>query len=104
MFGAQKRAHHRAQEEMRRQNEFNNFNDSRNRASQALEDQMREARERESAGLELAHLGDVPDDLRSRERAVQHRPSRVVDLDELRDSEPPVVAVDGEFTPSGLEP
>ena len=48
MFGAQKRAHHRAQEEMRRQNEINNFNDSRNRASQALEDQMREAREREA--------------------------------------------------------
>ena len=48
MFGAAKRAHHRAQEEMRRQNEINNFNDSRNRASQALEDQMRQAREREA--------------------------------------------------------
>ena len=48
MFGAQKRAHHRAQEEMRRQNEINNFNDSRNRASQALEDQMQQAREREA--------------------------------------------------------
>ena len=48
MFGAKKRAHHRAQEEMRRQNEINNFNDSRNRASQALEDQMRQAREREA--------------------------------------------------------
>ena len=33
---------------MRRQNEINNFNDSRNRASQALEDQMRQAREREA--------------------------------------------------------
>ena len=48
MFGAQKRAHHRAQEEMRRQNEINNFHDTRNRASQAPEDQMRQAREREA--------------------------------------------------------
>ena len=48
MFGAQKRAHHRAQEEMRRQNEINNFNNSQNQARQALEDQMRQAREREA--------------------------------------------------------
>ena len=48
MFGAKKRAHHRAQEEMRRQNEINNFNNSQNQARQALEDQMRQAREREA--------------------------------------------------------
>ena len=48
MFGAKKRAHHRAQEEMRRQNEINNFNNSQARAQQALEDQMRQAREREA--------------------------------------------------------
>lgn len=48
MFGAAKRAHHRAQEEMRRQNEINNFNNSQNQARQALEDQMRQAREREA--------------------------------------------------------
>ncbi len=48
MFGAEKRAHHRAQEEMRRQNEINNFNNSQNQARQALEDQMRQAREREA--------------------------------------------------------
>ena len=48
MFGAAKRAHHRAQEEMRRQNEINNFNDSQRRAQSALEDQMRQAREREA--------------------------------------------------------
>ena len=48
MFGAAKRAHHRAQEEMRRQNAINNFNDSQRRAQQALEDQMRQAREREA--------------------------------------------------------
>jgi hypothetical protein len=48
MFGAAKRAHHRAQEEMRRQNEINNFNSSQARAQQALEDQMRQAREREA--------------------------------------------------------
>jgi hypothetical protein len=47
-FGAAKRAHHRAQEEMRRQNEINNFNNSQARAQQALEDQMRQAREREA--------------------------------------------------------
>ena len=48
MFGAKKRAHHRAQEEMRRQNEINNFNNSQNAARQALEDQMQQAREREA--------------------------------------------------------
>ena len=48
MFGAKKRAHHRAQEEMRRQNEINNFNNAQNQARQALEDQMRQAREREA--------------------------------------------------------
>ena len=48
MFGAAKRAHHRAQEEMRRQNEINNFNNSQRQAQQALEDQMRQAREREA--------------------------------------------------------
>jgi len=47
-FGAAKRAHHRAQEEMRRQNEINNFNSSQARAQQALQDQMRQAREREA--------------------------------------------------------
>lgn len=47
-FGAAKRAHHRAQEEMRRQNEINNFRNSQNQARQALEDQMRQAREREA--------------------------------------------------------
>ena len=48
MFGAAKRAHHRAQEEMRRQNEINNFNNSQRQAQQALQDQMRQAREREA--------------------------------------------------------
>ena len=48
MFGAKRRAHHRAQEEMRRQNEINNFNNSQNQARQALEDQQRQAREREA--------------------------------------------------------
>ena len=48
MFGAARRAHHRAQEEMRRQNAINNFNDSQRRAQSALEDQMRQAREREA--------------------------------------------------------
>ena len=33
---------------MRRQNEINNFNNSQNQARQALEDQMRQAREREA--------------------------------------------------------
>lgn len=48
MFGAAKRAHHRQQEEMRRQNEIRNFQDSQRRAAEALEAQMRAAREREA--------------------------------------------------------
>ena len=48
MFGAKKRAHHRAQEEMRRQNEIRNFQQSQARAAEQLQEQMRIAREREA--------------------------------------------------------
>ena len=48
MFGAKKRAHHRAQEEMRRQNEINNFNRSLQESRDALAEQARIALEREA--------------------------------------------------------